>query len=108
MSNLGDLVHHISYEVLPFRKTEQAVLSYVPTSVPLTVTVTEAKGLDATLGLAERLHRHGYTVAPHLAARQFVDTRHVEDVLARLRAAGIRSVFVIGGDAPRPVGKFSD
>jgi methylenetetrahydrofolate reductase (NADH) len=108
MENLADLVRNVSYEVMPFRRTEQAVLSYVPTSVPLTVTVTEAKGLDTTLDFAERLHRQGYRVAPHLAARLFVDGRHVEDVLARLRAAGIRSVFVVGGDAPRPAGPFPD
>jgi methylenetetrahydrofolate reductase (NADH) len=108
MSNLADLVRHISYEVMPFRKTEHTVLSHVPTSVPLTVTVTEAKGLDATIGLAERLRGHGYTVAPHLAARQFTDAGHVRDVVARLRTAGVSTVFVIGGDAPRPAGPFPD
>jgi methylenetetrahydrofolate reductase (NADPH) len=108
MENLADLVRNISYEVMPFRRTEHAVLSHVPTSVPLTVTVTEAKGLDATIDLAERLHTQGYRVAPHLAARLFTDGHHVEDVLARLGAAGIRSVFVVGGDAPRPAGPFTD
>jgi methylenetetrahydrofolate reductase (NADH) len=108
MSDLADLLCDISYEVMPFRRTEQAVLHHVPTSVPLTVTTTEAKGLETTLDLAERLHGHGYRVAPHLAARQFVDAHHVEDVVARLREAGIRSVFVIGGDAPRPLGRFPD
>jgi methylenetetrahydrofolate reductase (NADPH) len=108
MSNLADLLCNISYEVLPFRRTEQAVLHHVPTSVPLTITTTEAKGLDVTLDLAERLHGHGYRVAPHLAARQVVDARHLEDIVARLRDAGIRSVFVIGGDAPRPLGRFPD
>jgi methylenetetrahydrofolate reductase (NADPH) len=108
MSNLADLLCNISYEVLPFRRTEQAVLHHVPTSVPLTITTTEAKGLDVTLDLAERLHGHGYRVAPHLAARQVVDAHHLEDIVARLRDAGIRSVFVIGGDAPRPLGRFPD
>jgi methylenetetrahydrofolate reductase (NADPH) len=108
MSNLADLLCDISYEVMPFRRTEQAVLHHVPTSVPLTITTTEAKGLDVTLDLAERLHGHGYQVAPHLAARQLVDAHHLEDVVARLRDAGIRSVFVIGGDAPRPLGRFPD
>lgn len=108
MSNLADLVRHISYEVMPFRRTEHLVASHVPTSVPLTVTVTEAKGLEATIGLAERLHGHGYRVAPHLAARLFTDVAHVRDVVARLGDAGIRSVFVVGGDAPRPAGTLPD
>jgi methylenetetrahydrofolate reductase (NADPH) len=107
-STLVDLVRNISYEVMPFKNTEQTVLEYVPISVPLTVTVTEAKGIDTTLNLTERLLRHGYSVAPHLPARQFVDARQVRDVVDRLRAAGVRSVFVIGGDAPKPAGPFQD
>ncbi|MBX6389458.1 MAG: methylenetetrahydrofolate reductase [Frankia sp.] len=107
-ADLADLVRNISYEVMPFKSTEQAVLEHVPTTVPLTVTVTEVKGISTTLDLAERLHRAGYTVAPHLPARQFVDDAHVTDVVERLREAGIRSVFVIGGDAPNPAGRFVD
>jgi methylenetetrahydrofolate reductase (NADPH) len=103
-----DILRNISYEVMPFRNTEQNVVDHVPTTVPLTVTVTEAKGIDTTLDLTERLLRHGYRVSPHLPARQFVDDTHVADVVARLRDAGVRSVFVVGGDAPSPVGRFTD
>jgi len=107
-STLADLVRNIGYEVMPFKKTEQDVLAYVPKDIPLTVTVTEAKGIDHTLNLAERLHKHGYTVAPHLPARQFVDRAHVADVVARLKEAGIRRVFCVGGDAPNPAGEFTE
>jgi methylenetetrahydrofolate reductase (NADPH) len=105
---LADLMRNISYEVTPLRGTEKAVLAHVPTGVPLTVTVTEARGLDATIGFAERLLRHGYAVAPHLPARLFVAMNQVEDVAGRLREAGARSVFVIAGDMPRPAGPFAD
>jgi methylenetetrahydrofolate reductase (NADPH) len=64
--------------------------------------------MEATLALTERLLPYGYRVAPHLAARQFVDRHHIADVVARLRAAGARSVFVIGGDAAQPLGSFPD
>lgn len=104
---LAGLVRAISYEVMPFKKTESEVLEHVPTSVPLTVTVTEAKGIDTTLDLAERLQRQGYAVSPHLAARQFIDEKHLTDMVARLREAQVRSVFVIGGDAQQ-AGKFPD
>jgi methylenetetrahydrofolate reductase (NADPH) len=105
---LAQLLNNVSYEVVPLRRTAEAVLGVVPTSVPLTVTVTEARGIGATLDLAEHLRRHGYRVAPHLAARQFIDDNHVADVVARLAEADVRSVFVIGGDAPHPAGAFPD
>ncbi|PXY22705.1 methylenetetrahydrofolate reductase [Prauserella muralis] len=107
-AHLADLVRNISYEVMPFKNTERDVVATVPVSVPLTVTVTEAKGIDTTLALTERLLGHGYSVAPHLPARQFANTRHVGEVVDRLREAGVRSVFVVGGDAPEPVGEFAD
>src|SRR5688572_28592227 len=94
-SKLAALLDNVSYEVVPFRSTEQAVLDHVPTTIALTVTVTEARGMEATLHLTERLVSHGYRVAPHLAARQFVDQNQVADVVGRLREAGVRSVFII-------------
>src|ERR687894_743386 len=93
-----------SYEVLPLRGTEESVVEHVPRTVPLTVTVTEAKGLTPTLELAERLSRHGYTATPHLAARLVRDRAHLADVVARLDTAGVDGVFVIGGGATEPAG----
>jgi methylenetetrahydrofolate reductase (NADPH) len=106
-SILAQLLSNISYEVMPLKRTADEVLAHVPTSIPLTVTVTAARGLDATLELAERLHHNGYRVAPHLAARQFVDEGQVAEVVARLASSGVRSVFVIGGDAAQ-AGPFPD
>ncbi len=97
-----------SYEVLPLRGAEESVVEHVPRAVPLTVTVTEAKGLVPTLELAERLAAHGFTATPHLAARLVRDAAHLADVVARLRAAGVSGVFVVGGDAPEPAGTFPD
>lgn len=105
---LARLLRNTSYEVMPFKGTEEAVLGDVPTSVPLTVTATGAKGVSATLSLAERLAGHGYEVAPHLPARLIRDKGHLTEVVARLREASIESTFVIGGDAPSPVGMFPD
>lgn len=97
-----------SYEVLPLRGTEEKVLADVPREVPLTVTVTAARGLGPTLDLAERLAGHGYPVAPHLAARLVRDRAHLTDLVARLRAGGVDRAFVIGGDAPDPAGPYPD
>jgi len=105
---LADALRHASYEVLPFKSAEEKVLASVPTDVALTVTTTEAKGLGPTLDLATRLREQGYRAAPHLAARLVRDEAHLSDVVARLREAGVDSVFVIGGDAPEPAGRFPD
>jgi methylenetetrahydrofolate reductase (NADPH) len=101
-------LRNASYEVLPFKRTEAAVLEHVPPDVALTVTTTEAKGLGPTVDLAVRLSRHGYTAAPHLAARLVRDAAHLTDIVEQLREAGVRSVFVIGGDAAEPAGTFPD
>jgi methylenetetrahydrofolate reductase (NADPH) len=105
---LADLMRQISYEVIPFRNAERAVLADVPASVPLAVNVTEARGIDATVDLTARLLGHGYAVQPHLPARLFAGMGHLEEVLGRLGEVGARSAFVIGGDMPRPAGPFAD
>jgi methylenetetrahydrofolate reductase (NADPH) len=97
-----------SYEVLPLRNAEEAVVEHVPREVPLSVTTTEAKGLTPTIELAERLSGHGFAATPHLAARLVRDAAHLADIVARLREADVTGVFVIGGDATEAAGTFPD
>lgn len=97
-SSLRQAFSGLGYEVIPFKKTQQSVLSCVPKDVRLTVTASPAKGQDATVDLAVALAGHGYTVAPHLSAQQVRDRAHLADVVARCREAGITDVFVVGGD----------
>ena len=105
---LASALRQASYEVLPLRNTEDAVVEHVPRHVPLTITTTEAKGLAPTIELAERLSGHGFAAAPHLAARLVRDRVELTDIVARLRAAGVNAVFVVGGDAAEPAGTFPD
>jgi methylenetetrahydrofolate reductase (NADPH) len=105
---LARALREASYEILPFKNTEESVLAHVPRDVALTVTTTESRGLDRTLELTEALARHGYAAAPHLAARLVRDRAHLTDVVARMREAGVTGVFVIGGDAPQAAGEFPD
>ena len=102
-----DIIRNISYEIMPFRGVEDAVLEHVPTEVELTVTVTEAKGIGATVDLAARLTGHGYRTAPHLSARLVKDAAHARALLAQLTASGIDRVFLVGGDIPHPAGQFN-
>lgn len=101
------LLTHARYEVLPTTTTEEKVVASVPTDVAVTVTASPGKGLEATLALSETLAGHGYDVVPHVAARMVRDRAELVDIRARLRAAGISSVFVPGGDA-EPAGDYVD
>ena len=107
-ANLAIALRDATYEILPFKATEQSVLRSVPCDVPLTVTVTATKGLDSTLALAERLTGHGYLVTPHIAARLVLDDTHLEEIVERLSAGGVRRLFIVGGDSPAPAGRFTD
>jgi methylenetetrahydrofolate reductase (NADH) len=108
MTDLAQALRNVSYEVIPLKRTEETVLAHVPRDVPLTVATTHADGPEPSVDLAARLAGRGYSVAPHLAARQIRDGAHLSDLVARLRDAGVDSIFVIGGDAPEPAGRFGD
>jgi len=43
---------------------------------------------------------------PHIAARMIRDKGHLREILARLEEANVESVFVPGGDAPKPAGEY--
>lgn len=107
-AHLRGLVENMGFEVMPFKGIEGKVLASVPKDVPLSVTTTEAKGIERTLEVAIHLHENGYAVAPHLAARQFIDRAHVERVVGELASAGIDHIFVVGGDVPEPKGEYTE
>ena len=104
---LQRLLTHARYEVLPTATAEEKVLASVPLDVGVTVTASGAKGLEATLSLAERLAAHGYVTVPHLAARMISGRPELVEIRTRLAEAGITRVFVPGGDVD-PVGDYPD
>ncbi len=104
---LKRLLTHARYEVLPTASTEDKVLASIPLDVPVTVTASGAKGLEATLVLAEKLAGHGYVTVPHLAARMITGRAELVALRSRLAEAGITRVFVPGGDVD-PVGDYPD
>jgi methylenetetrahydrofolate reductase (NADPH) len=96
------------YEVLPTDDVEGLVLTHIPKEVTVTVTASPRRGMDATIRLADRLARQGYSVVPHLSARLIRDKSHLEEILAAVRAMGSKDVFVVAGDAREPAGDFPD
>jgi methylenetetrahydrofolate reductase (NADPH) len=102
---LAELLRRPRFEILPLDGIEEEVREHLTTDLKVTVTASPRKGLDATLRLSERLAAAGYPVVPHLSARLVRDRGHLEEVLARLREAGVRELFVPAGDATEP-GEF--
>ena len=104
---LEDLLRHARFEVLPLEGIEEEVVAHLETDAKVTVTASPTKGLEATFGVTETLLRAGYTVVPHLSARLVRDRSHLDDILARLLASGVRELFVLAGDAAQPAGEFA-
>ena len=103
---VAKLLRRPRFEVIPLEGVEEQVREHLGTEVKVTVTASPRKGLEPTLALSERLARAGYPVVPHLSARLVRDHAHLEEIVARVRAAGVRELFVPAGDAPEP-GQFN-
>jgi len=103
---LADMLTSARYEVLPTGSIEDKVLEHVPLERTVTVTASPTKGLEATLSLTERLTGHGYRTVPHLAARMVSGRAELAEVVERMRAAGVETVFVPGGDLDPPAGDY--
>ena len=105
-SVLTALVTAARFEVLPTATVEDKILEHIPVERMLTVTASPAKGLDATLDLTERLLKQGYNAMPHLAARMVRDKQQLAEIVDRMVAAGVQSVFVPAGDKTPPEGEY--
>jgi len=105
-SALVEALRKPRYEVIPLPGIEDQLIEHVPKHTKLTVTASPLKGIQPTLELAERLSAEGFVVAPHLSARLIRDRVQLDEILARLREADVRDVFVVAGDAPEPAGEF--
>jgi methylenetetrahydrofolate reductase (NADPH) len=94
-------------EVIPLKGADAAVAE-LPASSTVTITCSPKFGLERTLQHAEAAAATGHRVVPHLAARQVTGPDELDAFLARIAAAGITDLYVIGGDADTPVGPYFD
>ncbi len=106
LAGLARLLENPRYEIFPAGRVAEAVAESLAPGATVTVTASPAKGLDATVDLAERLAAVGYRVVPHLSARLIRDGRHLSELVERLVACGVDDVFVPAGDADPPAGPF--
>ncbi len=101
------VVRAAKFEVIPLKGALEAVTTSLPLGATVTVTSSPTKGIDPTIALCEELAAAGFDAVPHLAARLVRDAAHLGDLTARLDGAGVRRVFVVGGDG-EPAGDFPD
>jgi len=93
-------------EIFPTPTIESKLDVLEPQSY-VAVTCSPTRGVDVTLDMVERLALRGFKLVPHIAARMVKDESNLREILKRLDDLPIISVFVPGGDAPKPVGKFT-
>jgi len=93
-------------EIFPTRTILERTRALPPGSF-VAVTCSPSQGVEATLDLCEELVTAGYRVVPHVAARMVCDDTHLDSILRRIDALRIDCLFVPGGDAPEPLGRFA-
>jgi methylenetetrahydrofolate reductase (NADPH) len=103
---IAALVANPIYELVPIAGVQEAAAALPPHS-SVTVTASPRLGVAATLDTTEWLVAHGHDACPHLAARSIRDRAHLAEIVARIRGAGIRKAFVVGGDG-EAIGEFPD
>jgi methylenetetrahydrofolate reductase (NADPH) len=106
MTTLTDSVREADVEIFPTDTIEQR-LDVLPPGSYVAITCSPTKGVEVTLDMSERIAERGFKVVPHVAAKMVKDEAHLREIMARLDDMPIISLFVPGGDAPKPVGKIS-
>jgi len=106
---LAEMVDQAYLEVIPTRSILDRLL-HLPQHAYVAITCSPAHGVEPTLDLVEKLRalpeERRLKLIPHIAARMVRDREHLRDILARLDALEVESIFVPGGDAPRPAGDY--
>ena len=97
----------LRYEVMPFATAEEEAAE-VGEPLRLTVTTSPKHGVDHSLDFAVRLRSLGHAVTLHVAARMVRGESHLDEIVARAHDAAIDDFLVVGGDAPEPVGPYTD
>jgi methylenetetrahydrofolate reductase (NADPH) len=105
-SALARLLHEPRYEIIPVKGVEEKA-GVLPRGTIVTVTASPHHGIERTIEVSEALTARGHRVVTHLAARMVRDRRHLDTLVRRLEAAGVREAFVIGGDASPPAGRYA-
>ncbi|WP_104045985.1 methylenetetrahydrofolate reductase [Arthrobacter sp. ZGTC412] len=96
----------VRIEIIPAQGIVERVQALVPATTTLSVTCLPHHGIERTMRTAVELSDAGYKVIPHLAARSIRTRAELTEIVRGCDAAGIREVFVIGGDRKQSAGVY--
>jgi methylenetetrahydrofolate reductase (NADPH) len=85
-----------------------AVRANLPAGAQVTVAWLPNETAEQRVAAAAGLAAHGLVPVPHIAARQLASRDELDALAARFAEAGVRRVFVIGGDVGAPKGPFGE
>ena len=100
-------VSEANIEVIPLKGAEEKIQA-VPTGATVTITCSPKFGLERTIDHVTAAVIKGYRVVPHLAARMVESEQMLRDFVHRIVDLGVTDLYVVGGDADQPMGKFFD
>lgn len=107
---LASLLDQAYMEIIP-TKTIVDRLIHIPRHSYVSITCSPVHGLEPTLKMVEQLRalpeERQLKLVPNIAARNVRDKGHLREILARLEAARVESIFVPGGDAAKPFGQYT-
>ena len=103
---LRALVSTPKFELIPLSNALERAGS-LPPGATVTVTASPSHGIEATFDLSEDVAALGHEAIPHLSAHMIRGREHLRALLQRASDTGIRSAFVVGGDA-KDRGEFHD
>jgi methylenetetrahydrofolate reductase (NADPH) len=95
---LRTLLEQPLFELIPLRDALERAET-LPPGAATTVTASPTHGIESTIEVCGGLVALGHPATPHLAAHMIHDRAHLAELLGRCESAGIRSAFVVGGDA---------
>lgn len=106
---LAGMVDQAYLEIIPTSTIFERVV-HLPQHSYVAITCSPTHGVEPTLALCEKLRSlpeaRRLKLIPHIAARMVRDRGQLREILARLDALGVESIFVPGGDALEPVGDY--
>lgn len=99
------LVEGLTFEVIPLKSLD-AALEALPPRSRVSVTASPVKGQNATCEIAERAMAMGHLAIPHVSARMVPEKARTAELAAWMRSAGVKTMFLVGGDADPPGAYF--